>query len=191
MASGIPIADGFLLGSQKPVDLRQQVNTYVELEAIPTIQRYLGLKTYVVEEKKYYYLKEDINIWEEYSNDSEGSTKTYIIGIGGVQAYQIVFITSANTVMPSDCSNETIANRIVGIALETGLEGDTVRVKKIGGVINPDWIDNFVTSDVAYVGNGGSITNNPINTVGFIQKIGFFDNDLGSLVLDFGDCVLL
>lgn len=191
MASGIPIADGFLLGSQKPVDLRQQVNTYVELEAIPTIQRYLGLKTYVVEEKKYYYLKEDINIWEEYSNDSEGSTKTYIVGIGGVQAYQIVFITSANTVMPSDCSNETIANRIVGIALETGLEGDTVRVKKIGGVINPDWIDNFVTSDVAYVGNGGSITNNPINTVGFIQKIGFFDNDLGSLVLDFGDCVLL
>ena len=115
MASGIPIADGFLLGSQKPVDLRQQVNTYVELEAIPTIQRYLGLKTYVVEEKKYYYLKEDINIWEEYSNDSEGIakeyTKEYIVGIGGVQAYQIVFITSANTVMPSDCSNETIADR--------------------------------------------------------------------------------
>ena len=191
MASGIPIADGFLLGSQKPVDLRQQVNTYIELEAIPTIQRYLGLKTYVIEEKKYYYLKEDINIWEEYSSGSEGVTKEYIVGIGGVQAYQIVFITSANTIMPSDCSNETIANRIVGIALETGLEGDKVRVKKIGSVINPSWIGSFVTSDVVYVGNGGLITNNPINTVGFIQKIGFFDNDLGSLVLDFGDCVLL
>lgn len=191
MASGIPIADGFLLGSQKPVDLRSQVNTYVELEAIPTIQRYLGLKTYVIEEKKYYYLKEDINIWEEYSSGSEGVTKEYIVGIGGVQAYQIVFITSANTIMPSDCNNETIANRIVGIALETGLEGSNVKVKKIGGVINPSWIGSFVTSDIVYVGNGGLITKNPINTVGFIQKIGFFDNDLGSLVLDFGDCVLL
>lgn len=190
MASGIPIADGFLLGSQKPVDLRQQVNTYVELEAIPTIQRYLGLKTYVIEEKKYYYLKEDINIWEEFSN-SEGVTKEYVVGIGGIQAYQIAFITSANTIMPSDCSNETIANRIVGIALETGLEGDTVRVKKIGSIVNPNWIGSFVTSDVVYVGNAGNITKTPINTTGFIQKIGFFDNDLGSLVLDFGDCVLL
>ena len=92
--------------------------------------------------------------------------------------------------MPSDCSNETIANRIVGIALETGLEGDTVRVKKIGSIVNPNWIGSFVTSDVVYVGNAGNITKTPTN-YGFIQKIGFFDNDLGSLVLDFGDCILL
>lgn len=70
----IPLASGFLLGSQMPVDLRTVVDTYADLQAIPTIQRYLGLQVYVVQDMKYYYLKDDINTFIPFTLDTSDNT---------------------------------------------------------------------------------------------------------------------
>jgi len=92
MASGIPIASGFLLGSQQPVDLRTVVDTYADLQAMPIIQRHLGLLVYVTNDKQYYYIKDDLNIWEIFNGGSGGSGGSILytnqepstIAVGGV-----------------------------------------------------------------------------------------------------------
>lgn len=174
-----------------PLDLRFVVQDLVELNAMAMQYRYLGLKTYVESESKYYYLKDNLNDWVEFESGSGNVDYEYTVGVGGVQAYQVVFLTSANTIQPADCNNVTMGNLIVGIALETGLEGDVVKVRRNGKIINPSWISMFVAQDVIFVGNSGNITKTPTNTIGFIQKVGFFSNDNGELSLDFDDCVIL
>lgn len=174
-----------------PLDLRFVVADLVELNAMAMQYRYLGLKTYVESESKYYYLKDNLNDWVEFTSSSDENDYEYTVGAGGVQAFQVVFLTSANTIQPTDCNNVTMANIIVGIALSTGVEGEVIKVRKTGKIINPSWIGMFIAQDVVFVGNSGNITKSPTNTVGFIQKVGFFNNNDGELSLDFDDCVIL
>src|SRR5574344_129127 len=174
-----------------PLDLRFVVADLVELNAMAMQYRYLGLKTYVESESKYYYLKDNLNDWVEFTSGGGNVDYEYTVGVGGVQAYQVVFLTSANTIQPADCNNVTMGNLIVGIALSTGLEGEVIKVRKTGKIVNPSWIGMFVAQDVVFVGNSGNILKIPTNTVGFIQKVGFFNNNDGELSLDFDDCVIL
>ena len=53
--SNIPVAAGFDLAAQRPLDAREVVAKYSDLETIPDIQKYAGLKVYVEEQKKYYF----------------------------------------------------------------------------------------------------------------------------------------
>jgi hypothetical protein len=84
MSNGIPVASGFLLSSQIPLDLRTVVDTYADLNTIPTIQRYLGLLVYVTQDKQYYYLKDDITVFVLF--ESGGSNNILLLDewvIGG------------------------------------------------------------------------------------------------------------
>ena len=174
-----------------PLDLRFVVQDLVELNAMAMQYRYLGLKTYVESESKYYYLKDNLNDWVEFESGSGNVDYEYTVGVGGVQAYQVVFLTSANTVMVADASNPTMANLIVGIALSTGLEGEVIKVRNSGKITNSAWSSMVNSADVIYVGNSGNITNDvSILTNGFYQKLGIMeDND--TLLLGIEDSVLL
>lgn len=189
----IPIADSFQLGSQLPIDKRQVKDTYADLQAIPLSYRYIGLMSYVVGENKYYYLKDNLNDWVEFVGGSGSSENDYeyIVGVGGVQAYQVVFLTSANTIQPADCNNVTMANLIVGIALSTGLEGDVIKVRKTGRITNSAWSSLVNSADVIYVGNSGNITNDVSTlTNGFYQKLGIMENS-DTLLIQMEDSILL
>lgn|SRR5574344_506381 len=191
----IPIADSFQLGSQLPIDKRQVKDTYADLQAIPLSYRYIGLMSYVVGENKYYYLKDNLNDWVEFvggSGSSDGNVDyEYTVGTGGVQAYQVVFLTSANTVMVADASNVTMSGKTVGIALSTADEGDTIKVRNSGRISNSAWSSLVNSADVIYVGNSGNITNDVSTlTNGFYQKLGIMeDND--TLLIQMEDSILL
>lgn len=191
----IPIADSFQLGSQLPIDKRQVKDTYTDLQAIPLSYRYIGLMSYVVNENKYYYLKDNLNDWVEFvggSGNSDGNVDyEYTVGTGGVQAYQVVFLTSANAVMVADASNPTMANLIVGIALGTANEGDTIKVRNSGRISNSAWSSMVNSADVIYVGNSGNITNDVSTlTNGFYQKLGIME-DSDTLLLGIEDSVII
>ena len=53
--SNIPVAAGFDLAAQRPLDAREVVAKYSDLATIPDIQKYAGLKVYVEEQKKYHF----------------------------------------------------------------------------------------------------------------------------------------
>lgn len=59
----IPVASGFDLAAQSPLDARTVVTAYEDLVTIPDIQKYAGLKVYVEEQKKYYFW--DGTEWKE------------------------------------------------------------------------------------------------------------------------------
>ena len=53
--SGIPVAAGFDLAANAPLDARTVVETYDDLVAIPAIQKYAGLEVFVEDVNKYYF----------------------------------------------------------------------------------------------------------------------------------------
>ena len=61
--SNIPVAAGFDLAAQRPLDSREVVVKYTDLATIPTIQKFAGLRVYVEEKKKFYYW--DGDDWKE------------------------------------------------------------------------------------------------------------------------------
>lgn len=99
---------------------------------------------------------------------SDNLTK-YIIGTGGMAAFQVAFINSANTIMAANAANASHAGRIVGILTAAGTAGETGTVKTSGAINNPAW--NLTAGSIYYLGSGGEITATA-PTVGFVQKIG-------------------
>jgi hypothetical protein len=75
--NGIQIADGFLLGSQLALDKRTVVQSYTDLENMPVNIRYIGMKVYVIDDKKYYYLKESLDTWESIALLTEDEKAKY------------------------------------------------------------------------------------------------------------------
>jgi hypothetical protein len=54
--AGISLSLGFNLNSPVPIDSRNVFQLLTDRDAMPTVQRYEGLVTYVKETQKYYYL---------------------------------------------------------------------------------------------------------------------------------------
>jgi hypothetical protein len=119
------------------------------------------------------------------------NVSTYTAGLGGLITAQVVFITSINTVSVADCNNVYCSNRVIGLAINTALQGESVFIKSKGKIINPLWVGNFVTGDIVYCGNSGEITKTPNLNSKFIQKIGVFTNDNGELLIDIAESVEL
>jgi hypothetical protein len=190
MAQGIPVASGFMLNTQQSLDLREVIDTYDNLQAMPMIQRYIGLLVYVMEDKQYYYLKDDLNIWVSLGEDS--NIDMYTTGLGGVSIGQVVYITSANTVCPADYNNINCSNRVVGLTINTSNQNEKCYVKNKGKIINDAWKGIYSTGDVVYCGNTGGITKTPNMLLSkFIQKIGVFTSDDGELLIDITESVEL
>lgn len=102
---------------------------------------------------------------------SGSSTKEYTVN-GSVNIGQVVFLTDSNTVSVADANNISHANRVVGISLETKLNGEIVLIQN-DGVVE---LSSLIPSGVYYVGNAGTITTNPSGLTGFIQKIGIAED---------------
>lgn len=99
---------------------------------------------------------------------SDNLTK-YTIGTGGMSAYQVAFISSANTIMAANAANTSHSGRIVGILTSDGAAGATGMVKTAGAINNPAW--NLTAGSIYYLGSGGEIIAMPL-TSGFVQKMG-------------------
>lgn len=116
-----------------------------------------------------------------------GLVDSYTAGIGGINAGQVVFVTTTNTVQAANSSNVTHAGRVVGIASATTAESDTVRVQKAGSIICPVW--NLTPGNIYYLGAGGDIASTP-PTTGFVQKIGVAETST-KLVIQIEPAILL
>ena len=57
MSSGIPLSSGFNVNTQLPLELKKLKETLEDRDAIPLIQRYLGLEVYVSAENQFYVLE--------------------------------------------------------------------------------------------------------------------------------------
>ena len=73
-----------------PLDLRFVVQDLVELNAMAMQYRYLGLKTYVESESKYYYLKDNLNDWVEFESGSGNVDYEYTVGAGATASHILV-----------------------------------------------------------------------------------------------------
>lgn len=101
--------------------------------------------------------------------DAESVAATYIAGTGGVNAYQIVYVSGAGTVLAANAQNETHAGRVVGIAAESTAAGQTVEVRRTGSVTNTGW--TLTPGSRYYLQAGGEIGTNT-DGLRFVQKIG-------------------
>lgn len=73
--TNIPVAAGFDLAAQRPLDAREVVAKYADLATIPDIQKFAGLRVYVEEQKKFHFW--DGSAWrEEVSQGATGQSGT-------------------------------------------------------------------------------------------------------------------
>ena len=124
---GIPVAAGFDLGSQAPLDARTVVTAYSDLATIPDIQKYKGLEVYVeAEDKKYRW---NGTTWVDTASSgatgADGKAATIKVGTvttgePGTQAS----VTNAGTENAA-VFNFTIPKGAKGDKGDTGEKGDT------------------------------------------------------------------
>jgi hypothetical protein len=88
---------------------------------------------------------------------------------GGVNAYQIVFVTDSGAVLAANANNPTHAGRIVGITEAAAAVDATVSVRRSGSVANPVWA--LTPGARYYLQAGGEIGTNT-DGLAFTQKIG-------------------
>ena len=100
----------------------------------------------------------------------EAAPASYVSG--GVAAFQVVYMTSTETVLAANANNPTHAGRIVGIALETKPTGQKVLVSRGGSVNNPAW--SLTPGQRYYLQAGGELGENT-EGLQFIQKVGVAD----------------
>lgn len=70
---GIPLTASFDLSGQKPLDARDVVETIAERDAMPAIQKYEGMRVFVVETKLTYQLinTDDVESWVKFGTNSD------------------------------------------------------------------------------------------------------------------------
>lgn len=109
------------------------------------------------------------------------------IGVGGVLAYQVVALDGIGSVIAADPSNLAHANKVIGIALSTGVTGETVIVARQGSINCNAWI--LAPGTPYFLGAGGQLTDvEPIT--GFVQPIGIAETTI-TFYLQLGTPTLL
>lgn len=70
---GIPLTASFDLSGQKPLDARDVVETIAERDAMPAIQKYEGMRVFVVETKLTYQLikTDGVESWVKFGTNSD------------------------------------------------------------------------------------------------------------------------
>ena len=87
----------------------------------------------------------------------------------GVNAYQVVYLTTAGSVAAANAGNITHAGRIVGITESAAAAGSTATVRRSGSVTNTAW--TLTPGQRYYLQAGGEIGTSTDN-LAFVQKIG-------------------
>lgn len=106
-------------------------------------------------------------------------------GIGGINAYQVVLMSTSEEAIPADGSNSTHAGLVVGMAPTAIAEGEDGTVQQIGEIENVTW--NLDPGEIYYVGVAGTIAKTP-PTTGFWQKIGIAKDSV-TLILNIGEAI--
>lgn len=94
---------------------------------------------------------------------------TYTAGVGGVRAYQVVFVENTNTVAAANAQNSYHAGRIIGIAMSDALEGEAVSIRRSGSI---SYKAKNLSPGVRYFLNAGGELHSDPDNMAFIQKIG-------------------
>lgn len=84
----INISSSFKLGGAIPIDERYVFPSLTQANALGVSYRYLGLMSFIQDQQKYYYLKDNINTWEEFktgSGASDGLLKDWLSGSNYLQ----------------------------------------------------------------------------------------------------------
>lgn len=124
---GIPVAAGFDLGSQAPLDARTVVTAYSDLATIPDIQKYKGLEVYVEAEDKKYRWNGTTWVDTATSGATGADGKAATIKVGTVttgEAGTQASVTNAGTENAA-VFNFTIPKGAKGDKGDTGEKGDT------------------------------------------------------------------
>ena len=91
-----------------------------------------------------------------------------------IPAFKVVYIMSHNMAGIADAMNMDIAERIIGISLNSVIPGDIITVRTFGTVENGNW--NLIPGHPYYLISNGDISPTPeIN--GFDQKVGIAITD--------------
>lgn len=104
-----------------------------------------------------------------------------------INAFQVVAVTTANTVVTANSNDIAHANKVIGLALETKTSGAAIKIHYFGSVANPAW--SLITGKTYFLSGTGSISDVP-PTSGFVQKIGVAENPT-TLFLQLGEPTIL
>jgi hypothetical protein len=115
--------------------------------------------------------------------DRTGITVT--AGIGGINAYQVVLMSTSEEAIPADGSNSTHAGLVVGMAPVAIAEGSEGSIQQMGEIVNLDW--DLDPGEIYYVGVAGTISKTP-PTTGFWQRIGIAKDSV-TLILNIGEAI--
>ena len=105
---------------------------------------------------------------------------TCIAGAGGIQQYQVVYLSSTGTVSVANVLTPSHAGKVIGVALTPGHEGTNIKVRKAGIIKNPTW---GLVSGIQYVGLGGGLTHQLLDSFQWVQKVGIAV-DSSTLMID-------
>ncbi len=108
-------------------------------------------------------------------------------GTGGVAAYQVVYVTSSDTVQAANAEEPSHAGRVVGMATEVIAQAETGKIQLSGEIENTLW--SLVAGSAYFLSAGGDISNTP-SSVGFIQRIGVAKSAT-KLLLNLSEPILL
>lgn len=118
---------------------------------------------------------------------SHGVFATIIAGVGGINAYQVVFIDpAAGCAFPADGTNQSHAGKVCGIAPEAIAEDEYGLVMHSGEIENPAW--DLDPGEMYFLTTGGELTKTPPAS-GFAQKIGLAIDSV-TLLIELGVPVL-
>lgn len=112
---------------------------------------------------------------------------SFIVGVGGLQAFKLVYLSALNTVLTADSSNQTHFNKVIGFADKTYSENDNIIPITDGEIINSAW--NLTVGSTYFLGSGGDITKIAPST-GFIQQVGIAKN-ITTLIIKIGTPIKL
>lgn len=108
-------------------------------------------------------------------------------GAGGVNAFQVVYVSGSDTILPANSEETSHLGRVIGLALENITEAETGKVQLHGRVENTAW--DLTPGAVYWLGTGGEITT-VVPTTGFIQRVGTAKNAT-TLALNFSEPLLI
>ena len=152
-----------------------------------------GPKVTVIDEKIIVKVVDEIvkvvTVAEQGPPGPPGSTEYITVkgGVGGVNAFQLVIITLADTVQAANALEPSHAGRVVGMVTENIAEGVDGKAQTAGEVTNPLW--NLVPGSAYFLASGGEIGVD-IPVTGFIQRVGVAKNAT-KLLLSLSEPILI
>jgi len=169
---GIKQSSSFDLQSGLPLDSKIKIDTLVNRDLILPTYRYDGMKVYVEENETNYQLKGGI-LNANWSEEISVSAEKIIVGLiagAAVTGHYIVYRGSNGKVQHADSSNQSHADQVIGMALNSAILDGNVNVLMQGEEIDASLA--FTPSAPLFLNGIGTLSETAPIT-GFSLKVGF------------------